>query len=228
MPLLLRPRVHVLVRPLQRCAYSSAPAPAINITNVPAPHSGSIRILSLNRPAARNAISRQLLAELHHQVNSIHSEGEKGSTRALILASDVDTSFCAGADLKERATFTQEECVLQPDIHSTWYPANLSQHSKLPHQPSWHLDLNLTTTHTHNLRARRACVWRRPRARPHHTHAHIRIKHNRCAPGDTASYHTGCRRNISSPRAHWAFTGTRHDPYRAKGRRARSILSRPV
>lgn len=102
-------KARLLVRPVQRCAYSSAQAPALNVTNVPAPHSGSIRILSLNRPAARNAISRQLLAELTHQVNSIHTEGDRGSTRALILASDVDTSFCAGADLKERATFTQEE-----------------------------------------------------------------------------------------------------------------------
>ncbi|KAH7393938.1 ClpP/crotonase-like domain-containing protein [Phaeosphaeria sp. MPI-PUGE-AT-0046c] len=109
MRLLLRTRAKLLVQPSQRCAYSSAPAPAIGVTNVPAPHSGSIRILSLNRPAARNAISRQLLAELHHQVNSIHSEGETGPTRALILASDVDSSFCAGADLKERATFTQED-----------------------------------------------------------------------------------------------------------------------
>ncbi|KAF1920577.1 ClpP/crotonase-like domain-containing protein [Ampelomyces quisqualis] len=109
MPLLLRCRPRLLLRPVQRCAYSSALAPAISVTNVPAPHSGSIRILSLNRPAARNAISRQLLTELHHQVNSIQSEGERGPTRALILASEVDASFCAGADLKERATFTQED-----------------------------------------------------------------------------------------------------------------------
>ncbi|KAF2025529.1 ClpP/crotonase [Setomelanomma holmii] len=107
--LLSRASTRLVLRPLHRCAYSTAQAPAINVTNVPAPHSGSIRILSLNRPAARNAISRQLLAELSHQVNSIHHEGERGSTRALILASDVDSSFCAGADLKERATFTQED-----------------------------------------------------------------------------------------------------------------------
>ncbi|KAJ4348250.1 uncharacterized protein N0V89_009622 [Didymosphaeria variabile] len=106
---LLRPAFRLYTRQFQRCAYSTAPSPVINVTNVPAPHSGSIRILSLNRPAARNAISRQLLAELTHQVNSIQNEGETGATRALILASDVDTSFCAGADLKERATFTQED-----------------------------------------------------------------------------------------------------------------------
>jgi hypothetical protein len=108
---LLRPALRLYTRQIQiqRCAYSSAPSPVLNVTNVPAPHSGSIRILSFNRPAARNAISRQLLAELTHQVKSIHNEGETGATRALILASDIDTSFCAGADLKERATFTQGE-----------------------------------------------------------------------------------------------------------------------
>lgn len=109
MPLLLRPQSRFLLHQLQHRSYSAAPSPVIKVTNVPAPHSGSIRILSLNRPAARNAISRQLLAELSHHVNSIHNEGESGATRALILASEVETSFCAGADLKERATFTQED-----------------------------------------------------------------------------------------------------------------------
>jgi methylglutaconyl-CoA hydratase len=33
----------------------------------------------------------------------------KGPTRALIIASEVDSSFCAGADLKERAGFTPKE-----------------------------------------------------------------------------------------------------------------------
>ncbi|KAH8724635.1 ClpP/crotonase-like domain-containing protein [Phaeosphaeriaceae sp. PMI808] len=109
MPILLRVRPRLLFRPIQCYAYSTAQAPALNITNVPAPHSGSIRILSLNRPAARNAISRQLLAELNHQVNSLRDEGNTGPTRALIIASEVDSSFCAGADLKERATFTQND-----------------------------------------------------------------------------------------------------------------------
>ncbi|KAF2813662.1 mitochondrial methylglutaconyl-CoA hydratase-like protein, partial [Mytilinidion resinicola] len=103
-------RAHILLRQLQRHAYSTpAASPVINVTNVPAPHCGSIRILSLNRPAARNAISRQLLAELNHHITSIHDEGGSGSTRALILASEVDSSFCAGADLKERAGFTAED-----------------------------------------------------------------------------------------------------------------------
>lgn len=37
---------------------------------------------------------------------------KKGPTRALIIASEVDSSFCAGADLKERAGFTAEEYVI--------------------------------------------------------------------------------------------------------------------
>lgn len=108
---LFRSASRILYRALQARTFATAQTPAINVTSVPAPHCGSIRILSLNRPAARNAISKQLLAELSHQVNSIHDEGDNGPTRALILASEVDSSFCAGADLKERATFTQEEYV---------------------------------------------------------------------------------------------------------------------
>lgn len=106
---LLTPNPRLFLRQIQRCSYSTAPAPVIKVSSVPAPHCGSIRILSLNRPTARNAISRQLLTELNHQIDSIHNEGETGATRALILASEVDASFCAGADLKERVGFTPEE-----------------------------------------------------------------------------------------------------------------------
>ncbi|KAF2144442.1 uncharacterized protein K452DRAFT_222641 [Aplosporella prunicola CBS 121167] len=88
---------------------SSSAQPLVKSTSVPAPHCGSIRILSLNRPEARNAISRALLSELRRHVQDVAAEGVDGPTRALVLASDVDTSFCAGADLKERATFTPEQ-----------------------------------------------------------------------------------------------------------------------
>ena len=109
--------------------YSTQPAPCINLTDLPAPNTGRIRVLSLNRPAARNAISRQLLHELRTHIDSISSEyasdgsevpppsryggaagtDMKGPTRAVIIASEVDSCFCAGADLKERAGFTPEE-----------------------------------------------------------------------------------------------------------------------
>ncbi|KAL2266694.1 hypothetical protein VTJ83DRAFT_6046 [Remersonia thermophila] len=122
-----------------RCAYSTATSgdanngPLVRAIDLPAPNSGHIRILELNRPAARNAISRALLASLRQEIDAIHAQydpatGEevptpswekrfggiagddkKGPTRALIVASAVESCFCAGADLKERKSFTQEE-----------------------------------------------------------------------------------------------------------------------
>ncbi|RAL01690.1 putative mitochondrial methylglutaconyl-CoA hydratase (Auh) [Aspergillus ibericus CBS 121593] len=81
----------------------------IQTQHVPAPGSGSIRVLLLNRPNARNAISRDLLNGLAKNVQSIAAEGGSGPTRALVIASNVDSAFCAGADLKERATMSREE-----------------------------------------------------------------------------------------------------------------------
>ncbi|KAI1385845.1 ClpP/crotonase [Hypoxylon trugodes] len=109
--------------------YSSDTGPIIRVTNIPAPNSGHIRILELNRPSARNAISKALLAALRAEVDDVQAQytiegqelpqpprfggaagiDQKGPTRALILASAVDASFCAGADLKERRGFTPEE-----------------------------------------------------------------------------------------------------------------------
>ena len=107
---ILTQRARDALRFAKQCrAYSNAVPDAIQVKSLPAPHCGSIKILSLNRPAARNAISRQLLSELRHHVEDMHAEPENGPTRALILASAVDNAFCAGADLKERATFTQED-----------------------------------------------------------------------------------------------------------------------
>lgn len=83
----------------------------IDTQHVPAPGAGHIKVLLLNRPEARNAISRELLDSLTKHVNSIDAENGKGPTRALVLASNIDAAFCAGADLKERAKFTREEYV---------------------------------------------------------------------------------------------------------------------
>ncbi|OMP85941.1 Methylglutaconyl-CoA hydratase, mitochondrial [Diplodia seriata] len=80
--------------PVNFRASSSSAQPLIKLTNIPAPHSGTIRVLSLNRPEARNAISKALLSELIQHVNAIHGEGTKPTTRALVIASEIDTSFC--------------------------------------------------------------------------------------------------------------------------------------
>lgn len=184
---LFRPSPRIFSRALQARTYATAQSPAINVTNVPAPHCGSIRILSLNRPAARNAISRQLLAELSHQINSIQEEGDNGSTRALILASDVDSSFCAGADLKERATFTPEEYV-RPEI----FPLHLKktarmltsslQYSHLPCIIAGNIRIDFAIAHPHNLCACSAGFWWRPRVGSHYAYAHLRFHHHRRSP----------------------------------------------
>ncbi|KAL3426384.1 enoyl-CoA hydratase/isomerase [Phlyctema vagabunda] len=123
---LLRPIPSTLPRILRRCYSTPSAAPLLNVHDVPAPGSGRIRILNLNRPSARNAISRQLLLELRNNITSVAGQydvngdendlaktvegaNEHGPVRALILASEVDSCFCAGADLKERAGFTPEE-----------------------------------------------------------------------------------------------------------------------
>ncbi|KAB8232801.1 hypothetical protein ETB97_000155 [Aspergillus alliaceus] len=81
----------------------------IKTQQVPAPGSGNIRVLLLNRPKARNAISKSLLDNLAQHVKSISAEGGAGPTRALVIASNADAAFCAGADLKERVNMTKEE-----------------------------------------------------------------------------------------------------------------------
>lgn len=141
--LLQRP---VLAPPAARRPYSThAEPPLIRVTNLPAPGTGHIRILELNRPGARNAISRALLGSLSSEVDGVHSQydaatGEElapkswnqrfggaagedgvGPTRAVILASAVDQCFCAGADLKERRGLTPDEYVFF-DLSHTCFP----------------------------------------------------------------------------------------------------------
>ncbi|KAL4882838.1 ClpP/crotonase-like domain-containing protein [Aspergillus karnatakaensis] len=90
--------------------YSTSPEDSVLQTQyVPAPGSGNIRVLLLNRPNSRNALSRNLLTSLAQHVQSISAEGGNGPTRALVIGSNADSAFCAGADLKERLHMTKEE-----------------------------------------------------------------------------------------------------------------------
>jgi len=65
-----------------------------------------IVLLGLDRPAAKNALGRQLLAELRQALAVLR--GDPG-VRVVVLHSLVAGVFCAGADLKERATMDQAE-----------------------------------------------------------------------------------------------------------------------
>lgn len=84
-------------------------SPTILASSVDAPHVGQILILELNRPKARNAISRQLLKDLDKYLDHVYTRAAQSEVRAVIIASTHEKVFCAGADLKERAHMTHEE-----------------------------------------------------------------------------------------------------------------------
>jgi enoyl-CoA hydratase/carnithine racemase len=58
---------------------------------------GSIRLLTLNRPAARNSLSEGLIAELHGALKEIHDDN---SIRGVVIAAN-GPAFSAGHDMKE-------------------------------------------------------------------------------------------------------------------------------
>jgi enoyl-CoA hydratase/carnithine racemase len=58
---------------------------------------GSIRLLTLNRPGARNSLSEGLIAELHGALKQIHDDN---SVRAVVIAAN-GPAFSAGHDMKE-------------------------------------------------------------------------------------------------------------------------------
>ncbi|HLR01502.1 MAG TPA: enoyl-CoA hydratase-related protein [Virgibacillus sp.] len=79
-----------------------------------------IAVVTLNRPAARNALSRALLSELYTVIKDID---EDSSIHCTILTGSGTKAFCAGADLKERKGMPDAEvigCVEQiGDVVST-------------------------------------------------------------------------------------------------------------
>ncbi len=58
---------------------------------------GSIALLTLNRPAARNSLSEDMIGELHAALKEIHDDAK---VRAVVIAAN-GPAFCAGHDMKE-------------------------------------------------------------------------------------------------------------------------------
>ena len=67
---------------------------------------GPVEIWTLDAEDTRNAISRAVLAELESRVARVSSAQD---VRTVILTGAGDKAFCAGADLKERATMSEAE-----------------------------------------------------------------------------------------------------------------------
>src|SRR3954452_6613516 len=58
---------------------------------------GTIAVLTLNRPAARNSLSEELIADLYAALSDIHDDN---SVRAVVIAAS-GSAFSAGHDMKE-------------------------------------------------------------------------------------------------------------------------------
>jgi enoyl-CoA hydratase/carnithine racemase len=74
-------------------ARAAAPHPPILLRET----LGSIAVLTLNRPQARNSLSEGLIAELHAALTEI---GDDAGVRAVVIAAN-GPAFCAGHDMKE-------------------------------------------------------------------------------------------------------------------------------
>ncbi|MBN9276906.1 MAG: enoyl-CoA hydratase/isomerase family protein, partial [Hyphomicrobium sp.] len=67
---------------------------------------GPVRILTLNRPEAMNALSGALAVQLLEEVRAAEQDAD---TRVIIVTGAGDKAFCAGADLKERRDMNADE-----------------------------------------------------------------------------------------------------------------------
>jgi len=67
---------------------------------------GEAVILTLNRPEVMNSFNFALLRELRAKVEGLHWDP---GTRVVIITGAGEKAFCAGADLKERATLREDQ-----------------------------------------------------------------------------------------------------------------------
>jgi len=86
---------------------------------------GRVGVLTLDRPDRRNALSRFALQELGRLGRELVSDPE---IRVIVLTGSGEKVFCAGADLKERQGFTNEDVRVQVGLYR-------SELSALDHSP---------------------------------------------------------------------------------------------
>src|SRR5262245_51052971 len=67
---------------------------------------GAITWITLNRPDARNALSRDMNLQLGELALEIEQDD---NVRAVVITGTGDKAFCAGADLKERKGVPADE-----------------------------------------------------------------------------------------------------------------------
>jgi enoyl-CoA hydratase len=80
-----------------------------------------LHIVTLNRPAALNALNTQMGRELHDLWTRLTAE--PGDTRCVVLTGAGDKAFCAGADLKERDGMSQADWQAQHELFERGFMA---------------------------------------------------------------------------------------------------------
>lgn len=81
--------------------------PEVNLESLTSNDCEGILLMSLDRPSAKNALSKNMAQQMLNRLNEVHSSFPQA--RVLILRSLVPGIFCGGADLKERMAMRQEE-----------------------------------------------------------------------------------------------------------------------
>jgi enoyl-CoA hydratase/carnithine racemase len=69
--------------------------------------------VTLDRPRALNAISTELALAL---IDTLRGLAADATARAVVLSSSSEKAFCAGADLKERADFSDDDLLAQRPV----------------------------------------------------------------------------------------------------------------
>ncbi|XP_072310131.1 methylglutaconyl-CoA hydratase, mitochondrial [Eucyclogobius newberryi] len=85
--------------------FSSEPKDDLRVRYLDGEDAGIV-VVGINRPKAKNAISKNLVKMMYDAVEDIQKSNK---VRSVILCSLVPGIFCAGADLKERAKMHQSE-----------------------------------------------------------------------------------------------------------------------
>jgi methylglutaconyl-CoA hydratase len=75
---------------------------------------GKAALVTIERPDRRNALDRATVSELGRVGRELAGQAD---LRAVVLTGSVDRAFCAGADLKERASMTDDEVRLMLDAY---------------------------------------------------------------------------------------------------------------
>ena len=85
--------------------------------------SSGLAVVTLNRPQVLNALNTRLAIELTDFLTG--AADERTSVRAVVLTGAGDRAFCAGADLKERETMSDDEWSQQHAIFERAFEAVL-------------------------------------------------------------------------------------------------------